>query len=164
MLSHRSALIAAAATLVFLIVLFDQPAGTEADHGYGHGHGHGHGASGTACIVKGSYCSCHYCKCEKGHIHCGKHGGYGERAKYYSMKLFSFSTRPRFMLDFQLINTYNVKLKECLFFFLLGSEVKALILPILRPGPYCQICVANCQVSVLTCLLSCPLFFLLNSI
>lgn len=64
--------------VAFLIVLFDQPAGTEAGYGKGHGHGHGHGASGTACIVKGSYCSCHYCKCEKGHIHCGKHGGYGK--------------------------------------------------------------------------------------
>ena len=35
------------------------------------GYGHGHKASGTACIVKGSYCNCHYCKCEKGHVHCG---------------------------------------------------------------------------------------------
>ena len=36
-------------------------------------------ATGTACIVKGSYCNCHYCKCEKGQVHCGygKHG-YGE--------------------------------------------------------------------------------------
>ena len=57
--------------------------GTEAGH-HGHGHGHGHGhhghhGKGTACIVKGSYCSCHYCKCEKGHIHCKGHGhgGYG---------------------------------------------------------------------------------------
>ena len=40
------------------------------------GHHKGHG---TACIVKGSYCNCHYCKCEKGWVHCGygKHG-YGE--------------------------------------------------------------------------------------
>jgi len=38
-------------------------------------------ANGTACIVKGSYCSCHYCKCEKGHVHCGygKHG-YGKNS------------------------------------------------------------------------------------
>ena len=48
--------------------------------GYGHGHHSSHGI-GTACIVKGSYCQCHYCKCEKGHIHCKGHGhggGYGE--------------------------------------------------------------------------------------
>ena len=48
--------------------------------GYGHGghggHG-GHAAKGTACIVKGSYCNCHYCKCEKGHVHCGGYGGGG---------------------------------------------------------------------------------------
>ena len=35
--------------------------------------------------MKGSYCQCHYCKCEKGHVSCkgyGKeHGGYGERVK-----------------------------------------------------------------------------------
>ena len=44
------------------------------------GHGGGHG-SGTACIVKGSYCQCHYCKCEKGHVSCKGYGhekGYGE--------------------------------------------------------------------------------------
>ena len=38
-------------------------------HGGGYGGGHGGGGgkgSGSACIVKGSYCSCHYCKCEKG--------------------------------------------------------------------------------------------------
>ena len=36
--------------------------------GYGHSHGYGHSSIGigTACIVKGSYCQCHYCKCEKG--------------------------------------------------------------------------------------------------
>ena len=31
---------------------------------------------------QGSYCQCHYCKCEKGHVHCKGHGhkggGYGE--------------------------------------------------------------------------------------
>ena len=30
--------------------------------------------------MKGSYCQCHYCKCEHGHIHCKGHGhggGYG---------------------------------------------------------------------------------------
>lgn len=47
----------------------------------GYGHGHSSHGIGTACIVKGSYCQCHYCKCEKGHIHCKGHGhggGYGE--------------------------------------------------------------------------------------
>ena len=46
--------------------------------GYGGKGGHG---IGTACIVKGSYCQCHYCKCEHGQIHCKGHGhggGYGE--------------------------------------------------------------------------------------
>ena len=53
--------------------------------GYGHGHGHGgHSAKGTACIVKGSYCNCHYCKCEKGHVHCGGYG-HGGHGKSYSM-------------------------------------------------------------------------------
>ena len=31
--------------------------------------------------LQGSYCQCHYCKCEKGHIHCKGHGhggGYGK--------------------------------------------------------------------------------------
>jgi hypothetical protein len=46
-----------------------------AEAGYGH-HGH-HDAKGTACIVKGSYCNCHYCKCEKGHVHCGGYGKHG---------------------------------------------------------------------------------------
>ena len=47
--------------------------------GHGGGYGGGHG-SGTACIVKGSYCQCHYCKCEKGHVSCKGYGhekGYG---------------------------------------------------------------------------------------
>ena len=54
---------------------------SEADgYGHGHGHGHGHSAKGTSCIVKGSYCNCHYCKCEKGHVHCGGYGkgGHGK--------------------------------------------------------------------------------------
>ena len=63
-----------AAVLLCVLVLMDFPTGTEA----GKGHGHGKGAGGTACIVKGSYCSCHYCKCEKGWVHCGKKHGYGE--------------------------------------------------------------------------------------
>ena len=48
---------------------------TEAD--YGH-HGHHQSGHGTACIVKGSYCNCHYCKCEKGWVHCKGHG-YGKK-------------------------------------------------------------------------------------
>merc|ERR1712029_1167472 len=34
-------------------------------------HGVGYGSS---CTVKGSYCSCHYCRCDHGFIHCVKHG------------------------------------------------------------------------------------------
>ena len=67
--------------------------GAVSSSGYGGGGGHGGGGhgggggggggsgSGTACIVKGSYCNCHYCKCEKGQISCsgyGHGGGYGE--------------------------------------------------------------------------------------
>ncbi len=46
--------------------------------------GHHKDAGGTACIVKGSYCNCHYCKCEKGWVHCGygKHG-YGKKEKLF---------------------------------------------------------------------------------
>ena len=45
--------------------------------------GHSSVGSGTACIVKGSYCQCHYCKCEHGQLHCsgyghGSGGGYGK--------------------------------------------------------------------------------------
>ena len=29
---------------------------------------------GSSCTVKGSYCSCHYCRCDMGFIHCVKHG------------------------------------------------------------------------------------------
>ena len=37
----------------------------------------------TVCsCLQGSYCQCHYCKCEKGHVHCKGHGhgggGYGK--------------------------------------------------------------------------------------
>ena len=49
--------------------------------GGGGGYGSGGSGSGSACIVKGSYCNCHYCKCEKGQISCsgyGHGGGYGE--------------------------------------------------------------------------------------
>merc|ERR1712062_403794 len=52
--------------------------------GHGGGYGGGHG-SGTACIVKGSYCQCHYCKCEKGHVSCKGYGhekGYGKSYCY----------------------------------------------------------------------------------
>ena len=59
--------------------------------GYGGGYGGGHGG-GTACIVKGSYCQCHYCKCEKGQLHCQKkglgfHKGFGKRYCYGSMEV-----------------------------------------------------------------------------
>ena len=33
-----------------------------------------HHGTGTGCVVKGSYCQCHYCKCEKGQLHCQKKG------------------------------------------------------------------------------------------
>merc|ERR550532_3715588 len=60
--------------------------------GYGHGGGDGHSSHGigTACIVKGSYCQCHYCKCEHGQLHCKGHGhssgGYGKKYCYGSME------------------------------------------------------------------------------
>ena len=57
---------------------------TEAD---GYGHGHSHSAKGTACIVKGSYCNCHYCKCEKGHVHCGGYGKGGHGKTFYPINL-----------------------------------------------------------------------------
>ena len=87
--------------------------GTSHGGGYGGGHGHSKGSgTGTACIVKvklcvflvakstksspygvqGSYCNCHYCKCEKGHISCGGYGhggGYGEIQSFETLKLFS---------------------------------------------------------------------------
>ena len=33
-----------------------------------------HHGTGTSCVVKGSYCQCHYCKCEKGQLHCRAKG------------------------------------------------------------------------------------------
>merc|ERR1712133_121836 len=45
------------------------------DRSDGYGHGHGHSGIGTACIVKGSYCQCHYCKCEHGFGQDGYKGG-----------------------------------------------------------------------------------------
>ena len=53
--------------------------GHDADgHVDGYGKGGGGIGGGTSCIVKGSYCQCHYCKCEHGQLHCGsKKGGYG---------------------------------------------------------------------------------------
>merc|ERR1712179_687420 len=51
-----------------------------------------HGGGGTSCVVKGSYCQCHYCKCEKGKIHC-RHkshhayaSGFGKTYCYGSME------------------------------------------------------------------------------
>ena len=88
----------AAVLALFLFVFLDSPTTTEATAGHGHGHGgyghgHGHSAGGTACIVKGSYCSCHYCKCEKGHISCKGHGhgGYGKRLFKTTFVLLTFS-------------------------------------------------------------------------
>merc|ERR1712064_17076 len=52
-----------------------------------------HHGTGTGCVVKGSYCQCHYCKCEKGQLHCSKkgfggfgHKGVGKRYCYGSME------------------------------------------------------------------------------
>ena len=52
----------------------------------------GHHGTGTGCVVKGSYCQCHYCKCEKGQLHCQKkglgfHKGFGKRYCYGSMEV-----------------------------------------------------------------------------
>merc|ERR1719278_1236151 len=51
-----------------------------------------HHGTGTSCVVKGSYCQCHYCKCEKGQIHC-RHkshhayaSGFGKTYCYGSME------------------------------------------------------------------------------
>ncbi len=55
------------ATLLVIFHFFE-----EAEAGHGH-----HDGKGTACIVKGSYCNCHYCKCEKGWVHCGGYGKHG---------------------------------------------------------------------------------------
>ena len=63
-------LASAAALLLLVLLLAEAPSGAEA--------GHKHGAHGTACLVKGSYCSCHYCKCEHGWVHCGHKHGHGE--------------------------------------------------------------------------------------
>ena len=54
----------------------------------------GHHGTGTGCVVKGSYCQCHYCKCEKGQLHCQKkglgfHKGFGKRYCYGSMEVGS---------------------------------------------------------------------------
>ena len=58
---------------------YGHEAGGHGGHGYGYGKGGGgESGGGTSCIVKGSYCQCHYCKCEHGQLHCGsKKGGYG---------------------------------------------------------------------------------------
>ena len=67
-----------AAIVIVALVLLDRPASVAA--------GGKHGAHGTACIVKGSYCSCHYCKCEKGWVHCGYKHGHGKKYCYGSME------------------------------------------------------------------------------
>ena len=58
---------------------YGHEAGGHGGHGYGYGkEGGGESGGGTSCIVKGSYCQCHYCKCVHGQLHCGsKKGGYG---------------------------------------------------------------------------------------
>merc|ERR1719483_1219909 len=51
-----------------------------------------HTGTGTSCEVKGSYCSCHYCKCDHGSVHCGKLGakslssGHGKHYCYGAME------------------------------------------------------------------------------
>jgi len=50
-----------------------------------------HQGTGTSCVVKGSYCQCHYCKCEKGQLHCRTkglafHSGFGKKYCYGSME------------------------------------------------------------------------------
>ena len=72
------------AVVITFMALFIE--NTEAD-GYGSSHGHSHSAKGTACIVKGSYCNCHYCKCEKGHVHCGGYGKGGHGKTFYPIIL-----------------------------------------------------------------------------
>ncbi|XP_059083358.1 uncharacterized protein LOC131880692 [Tigriopus californicus] len=74
----RTLVASTVAVVLLLVLILDQPQSVQAG---------GHKAHGTACIVKGSYCSCHYCKCEKGHIHCGGYGkkGYGKKYCYGSM-------------------------------------------------------------------------------
>ena len=62
--------------------------------------GHKKGASGTACIVKGSYCSCHYCKCEKGWVHCGKKHGYGKKDKHLIKLSFHGISKNFYILNF----------------------------------------------------------------
>eukprot|EP00095_Tigriopus_kingsejongensis_P008846 snap_masked-scaffold15_size728074-processed-gene-2.0 protein:Tk08846 transcript:snap_masked-scaffold15_size728074-processed-gene-2.0-mRNA-1 annotation:"protein isoform a" len=78
--NNKMVLASTVAVAFFLLLVLDQPSSAAA--------GHGHKAHGTACIVKGSYCSCHHCKCEKGHIHCDGHGkkGYGKKYCYGSME------------------------------------------------------------------------------
>ena len=73
----------------------------------GYGHGHSSHGIGTACIVKGSYCQCHYCKCEKGHIHCKGHGHGGGYGKCY----FTFYNFLKFKIQFQARNTVMVAWK-----------------------------------------------------
>ena len=73
--SSKILLVSSVAAVLFLMVILDQPGSAVA---FGKGHGHHKGADGTACIVKGSYCSCHYCKCEKGWVHCGHKHGHGK--------------------------------------------------------------------------------------
>ena len=49
-----------------------------------------HHGTGTGCVVKGSYCQCHYCKCEKGHVSCK---GYGHDKGYGNKMIFKILLR-----------------------------------------------------------------------
>ena len=48
------------------------------------------------CIVKGSYCQCHYCRCEKGQLHCKedpkKKPGYGRISLVLSLHHYKSAT------------------------------------------------------------------------
>ena len=37
-----------------------------------------HHGTGTGCVVKGSYCQCHYCKCERGILYCQHHKAFND--------------------------------------------------------------------------------------
>ena len=112
MASSRFFLASAAAILIAVIVVLDQANEATAEPGH-HGHGHHKGADGTACIVKGSYCSCHYCKCEKGWVWCGhkKHGGL-QKLDYNIFLCFLF-------LKFNASSSIHI----CLYLFFFRQEV-----------------------------------------
>ena len=49
--------------------------------------------------MKGSYCQCHYCKCEHGFLHCGKEKGYGGHKGSVSVLMISMRVLPLMMKD-----------------------------------------------------------------